>query len=327
MICQLKLLVFIIFGVTALSASTLLVFIIFGVTALSASTLLVFIIFGVTVALYVHTARVRHIRSDCSLCVHTARAVKHSQWLSFTVCTYRSSSVEYSNRNAPLLASLKTAVCVPRYWSAQGSRFARFRFHIIRDTKSRSTRNSTTALDTHYHYYDEPSRRQTSLVWDCRCLPQMNKPWGSHQLPTLGFLTAKLNKRSMIKQTNNVVYFHSTLRKLYIYIYIYTYIYTHTHIYTHIYIQVIHIYIYILHTQKHTCFYCRPLQVKQRRYMTWESPDVISKCGKRSTHLYYPTQPPICIILLSTLSELASYSPSFVLSSYPRIPSVLSSYP
>ena len=48
---------------------------------LSTSTLLVFAIFRVTAALYVHTARVRHIRSDCcSLSPHCSCS-PYSEWL------------------------------------------------------------------------------------------------------------------------------------------------------------------------------------------------------------------------------------------------------
>jgi hypothetical protein len=54
---------------------------------------------------------------------------------------------------------------------------------------------------------------------------------------------------------------------------------------------------------------------------------VTSNCCKLFNHLYYPTHPPICIILSPpTLSSVLSSYPYSVLSP-PTLPSVLSSYP
>jgi hypothetical protein len=102
---------------------------------LSASTLLVFIIFGVPVALCIHTARVRYIRSDCCSLRPHCLCLLNTRSECCSLCIYRSSSAEYPNRNARLLASLETVISVQRHCSAHSSHFARFRFHVHRDTK------------------------------------------------------------------------------------------------------------------------------------------------------------------------------------------------
>jgi len=94
---------------------------------------------------------------------------------------------------------------------------------------------------------------------------------------------------------------------------------------------VIYIYIYIYYICKYivpVLKYCGNMQLKQRRQIIWESPDLISNCSKLSIHLHYHTHPPIFIILFPILlSSFASYSPPICIILLPTPPSVLSSYP
>ena len=123
---------------------------------------------AMTVALYVHTARVSHIRSDCCylrphcLCLLNTRSECCSLYIPMQLSRISKSQCPFASpsRNCRLCTETlqRTQLSFRTVSVPHPSRY-----------KSRSMRNSTTALETHYHYYDEASMRQTAT-------PQKNIP-------------------------------------------------------------------------------------------------------------------------------------------------------